>query len=68
MNPSEIFAPVPPPSFPQPAETSPATQLAKLRDFKKDMPTSPNTAKYEEAVNRMWRNKYIRIYEDESRG
>lgn len=49
----------------RPIETSPATDLAKLREYKKD-PT-PSTQKLENAINNRWRSHYIRIFERENR-
>ena len=46
---------------PRVPEDSPATHLAKLRRMKKE----GDAQKYEDAVNDVWRKRYIRIFEKE---
>jgi hypothetical protein len=62
LNPKEHFKDVPAVPMEAP-ETSPATHLAKVRKYNKH--ASKASSDYERVVNRMWRRRYIWIYEDE---
>jgi hypothetical protein len=67
MNPADVLSPTT--EAPERRrEESPATHLAKLRQFRKwdaeiGKP-SHTTDAYEEATNRLWRNRYIRAYNE----
>jgi hypothetical protein len=67
MNPADVLSPTTEPPERR-REESPATHLAKLRQFRKwdreaDKP-GHTTDIYEESINRLWRSRYIRVYNE----